>query len=394
LEAGPGVTLGQNPVSGKTIISAVGGGSGGGGGYIVVDRPSATAGQNHSFSFSAQNAFNLTAYALKETAGATNQTYVIDDFNAESELNYDSTNAVVFDGQLSAYTGGTYTTSVQGEFYSLPVQDGSRSLSISGVDESIIPVMTSNTSPSGYVASASSIYDSRYNAYLAFDRRIVSGTGSDAWVGATGAIPTPGNPQWLRIDMPGAKALSGYSLVNRAAGLINSPKTWKLQGSNDGGDTWETIHSVTNDTNNTAGAVRRFIIDSVPAEYSSYRLLIEELFSSASSSYITLRELSLFPFTMFMINSGSDWYSSSNGLLFPVAAPATADDFNNNGFSQSGEIPESQLSSLSQINVVSPVATDVKILFTPQYQIAIRESLLSVAAFGQINSATLTATQT
>ncbi|GKX39585.1 hypothetical protein SOASR014_33240 [Pectobacterium carotovorum subsp. carotovorum] len=395
LEAGPGVTLGQNPVSGKTIISATGGsGGGGGGGYIVVDRPSATAGQNHSFSFSSQSAFNLMAYALKEVAGATNQTYVVDDFNLSSESNYNATNAVVFDGQLKSYTGGIYATAPRGDFHYFLVPNGARSLSISGVDESIVPAMTSNTSPIGYVASASSIYDSRYNAYLAFDRKTTSGTGSDAWVGGTGAIPTADNPQWLRIDIPSALALSGYALTNRASGAINSPKSWKLQGSNNDGNTWETVHSVSNDTNNSAGAVRNFAIDGIVSAYSSYRLLIEEVFSNSSSSYVTLRELSLFPLNKFMINSGSDWYTAIDGVLSPMPVPVDPDDFNSNGFSQSGEIPDSQLSLLSEINIVSPATTNAKVLFTPQKQIAILRSLFSLASYGQINSATLTAVQT
>ncbi|AOR64452.1 discoidin domain-containing protein [Pectobacterium wasabiae] len=395
LEAGTGVTLNYNSASEKTIISAVGGSSGSGGsGYVVADRQGATVGQNHAFSIRPQNTFNLAAYALKEEAGAANQTHVVDEFNASSEPNYHATSEVIFDGQLKPYTGGIYTVSVQGDFYALSVPGKPRALSISCLDESIVPTMTSNTFPAGYVASASSNYDPRYSAYLAFDRRIVSGVGSDAWVGAIGAIPTVEKPQWVRIDLPNSLALSGYSLTNRAAGVINSPTAWKLQGSQDDGDTWETVHSVANDVNNAAGAVRKFVIDETPSEYSSYRLLIEKSFSSVSGGYVALRELQLFPFNRLMINSGSDWYSVSNGILSPVAAPASVDDFDDNSFSQSGEISESQLSQLSKINVVSPVATNVKISFTPHEQILIQESLFSVAAWPQINSATLTATLT
>ncbi|KGA23573.1 hypothetical protein KS43_23460, partial [Pectobacterium odoriferum] len=94
LEAGAGVTLSYNLANEKTIISAVGGSGNGGSGYIVADRLGATAGQNHAFSISPQNTFNLAAYALKEEAGAANQTYVVDDFNASSELGYNATSAV------------------------------------------------------------------------------------------------------------------------------------------------------------------------------------------------------------------------------------------------------------------------------------------------------------
>ncbi|MBE5220715.1 discoidin domain-containing protein [Pectobacterium sp. A113-S21-F16] len=396
LEAGAGVTLSYNPVNEKTIISAAGGSGSGGSGYIVADRQGATAGQNHAFSISPQNTFNLAAYALKEEAGAANQTYVVDDFNASSEANYAVTSEVIFDEQLKLYTGGIYSASVQGDFYSLSVPSKPRALSISGVSESTVPAMTSDILPIGYRASASSIYNSQYNAYLAFDRRIVSGTGYDAWVGAIGAIPTVEKPQWVRIDMPNALALSGYSLTNRAAGLINSPTTWKLQGSQDDGETWETVHSVVNDVNNSAGAVRNFVIDGISNEYSSYRLLIEASFSSASNGYVAVRELQLFPFNKLMINSGADWYSVSKGVLSSVVAPGSVEDFYNNSFSHSGEISESQLLSLQQINVVSPVATNVKISFTPHAQILIHKSLLSasVGSWAKINAATLTATQT
>ncbi|GKV77850.1 hypothetical protein PEC106568_30230 [Pectobacterium carotovorum subsp. carotovorum] len=382
LEAGAGVTLSYNPVNEKTIISAAGGSGSGGSGYIVAERQGATAGQNHAFSISPQNTFNLAAYALKEEAGAVNQTYVVDDFNASSEPNYNATNAVIFDGQLQPYMGGIVALSESGGEYFADIKSGAKSLSISDMKiTSIVPDMESNESPSGYTISSSSTYSITLSAWMAF-----SSANSSFWNSEFG--PTAEKPQWLRVDLPTPKAIGGYSIQNRLSSVISSPRSWRFEGSHDG-ITWETLHSVNNDTNNNAGIIREYRISSSVA-YASYRIIITE--SSPDTNYVVIQNIKLFPHARMLIN-GSDnaWYTVNNGLLDNIETA----DFSR-GFSSSGTINGSDISAISPFSVHAENQRNIKLTYIPNSQIVISKSLLSASAgsWAQINAATLTATQT
>ncbi|POD92395.1 carbohydrate-binding protein [Pectobacterium odoriferum] len=386
LEAGTGVTLGYNPINGKTIISAVGG-SGGSSNYIVVDRQGAGAGQLHTFNISTQSAFNLAAFALREESGLTNVTVLVDDFNAASELGYDVTDATVFDGQLHAYSGTTVRLARDDEFYSAPARADGESVSVSIVRETIIPAMTSDNQ-AGYAASASSIFSSAFPAYIAFDQKNTIGVAGDVW--APAALPTISAPQWLRIDMPSARRVGGYSVKNRISGELASPRSWVLQGSNNG-TVWDDIHSVTDDTNNAGGNVRRYELQS-PAQFSSYRLLITA--GNGGYNFVTIAEFELYPAAKLLIQTQNNrWFSSNNGILNETDSPLSGDDFYNDGFVLSGDISASQLNE-SFIHVYSNSNVLVSIKYAPKKQIAIQKSLSSASSWSQINSATLTATQT
>ncbi|KHT39568.1 discoidin domain-containing protein [Pectobacterium brasiliense] len=382
LEAGAGVTLSYNPVNEKTIISAAGGSGSGGSGYIVAERQGATAGQNHAFSISPQNTFNLAAYALKEEAGAVNQTYVVDDFNASSEPNYNATNAVIFDGQLQPYMGGIVALSESGGEYFADIKSGAKSLSISDMEiTSIIPDMESNESSSGYTISSSSIYTPAYSGWMAF-----SSTNPGFWNSAVG--PTTEAPQWLRVDLPNPEAIGGYSIQNRLSSVISSPRSWRFEGSHDG-VAWETLHSVNNDTNSNAGIIREYRISSSVA-YASYRIIITE--SNPDTNYVVIQNIKLFPHARMLIN-GSDnaWYTVNNGLLENIGTA----DFSR-GFSSSGTINGSDISAISPFSVHAENQRDIKLTYLPNSQIVISKSLLSasVDSWAKINAATLTATQT
>ncbi|MEQ9878382.1 discoidin domain-containing protein [Pectobacterium aroidearum] len=387
LEAGAGVTLSYNPVNEKTIISAAGGGSGsgtGGSGYIVADRQGVTAGQNHAFSISPQSTFNLAAYALKEVAGAANQTYVVDDFGVSSEENYSVTHAAVFDNTLHPYVGKLYNLVQSGNFYSSPIKADGESIEIDAVNKTLIPVMTANNSSVGYTVDASSEYSSQYAAWTAFN-----GTLNRYWASKT--VPTVANPHWLRITMVAPALIDTYRITNENLnpGPL-SPKSWMFQGSNDG-TTWYTLHTVSNDTRDGKGAVREYTFaNNTP--YLSFRILITE---HNAGPHVQIGELEIFRSERLLIN-GSDgkWYSANNGILTSVPAPSVAADFYNNGFLSSGVIPESSLSGIQPVTIFSSKNIDAKVLYTPPPQIAIQKALSSAALWPQINSAVLTATQT
>ncbi|PWD68402.1 discoidin domain-containing protein [Pectobacterium versatile] len=377
LEAGTGVTLGYNPINGKTIISAAGG-SGGAAGYIVVDRQGASAGQLHTFNISTQSAFNLAAFALKEEAGTTNVTFLVDDFNASSSAAYNVTDAVVFDGTMHGYSGGVIGLSPDGSYYSANIRSGAKSLEIHDASTaSIIPDMTSNTSPVGYVVSASSTYSAANADWMAF-----SGVNSGFWNSAVGPSVSP---QWLRIDLPSAKTIGGYSIQNRLSSVISSPKTWRFEGSNDG-TIWETLHSVNNDTNNNAGAVREYRL-SISVAYSSYRILITA--SNANESYAVVQNIKIFPGANMLIRGGdNNWYTANNGELNELSGA----DFSQ-GFSSSGVISDSSISPISPISVYAQNRLDIRVAYLPHSQIAIQKTLSSASSWSQINSATLMSTQ-
>ncbi|TKY84260.1 discoidin domain-containing protein [Pectobacterium polonicum] len=385
LEAGTGVTLSYNPASEKTVISATGGGSSSGGsGYVVADRQGATAGQNHAFSISPQNTFNLAAYALKEEVGAVNQTYVVDEFNASSEPNYHVTNAVIFDGTMHEYTGEMFTLKNDGDFFSAPVRADGKSVNISVVKKSVVPKMTSNTSPVGYVISASDMSRPQFLPYFSFDNdNNLSSNEYDSWGGLNAA--TVANPHWIRVDLPTPTTISSYSFANRTVIYNNGPKNWVFQGSNDNGNSWDDLHVVNNDINNTLGAVRSYSLPS-PGKYKSFRLLVTA--GGNNNNYLTLKKFNLFQPEKVLISSNDKWYSANNGVLTEISTA----DFDS-GFTNSDWVSNASISDMLPIKIVGSAQIDLRSSYIPYTQIAIQKSLTS-AMWAKINSATLTATQT
>ncbi|KHS85977.1 discoidin domain-containing protein [Pectobacterium carotovorum] len=397
LEAGAGVTLSYNPANEKTIISAVGGGSGGGSGYIVAERLGATAGQNHAFSIRPQNTFNLAAYALKEEAGSANQTYVVDDFNASSEPNYNATNDVIFDGIASLYAGSNYQLIPDGNFYSAEIKADGKAISIlqktpttSATVESIIPVMTANNAPAGYEAIASS--NSRDSGagsaiYKAFNRSQVGGT--DSWT--SDGAPSVSSPQWVGVKLPAPALAKGYSVVTRnQSGYSNSPRTWTFQGSHDG-VTWAVLHTITNDTQNTPGQKRTYVINN-DISYQYYRIHITLANYGVLSSFVAVDELEIYEsLDKFVINYGSKNYGVNNGLLKEIDGELTVAKICAQGISSVSNLPSF---FTSPVKVISNSEMNIETKYTPHSQILTQSALASLVSYSQINAATLTATQT
>ena len=118
-----------------------------------------------------------------------------------------------------------------------------------------IPVMTSNTSPSG-TASASSQYNANAMAWKAFD-----GIDSSQWASASG-IKDTGGTAWLQYDF-------GYpvrpTVMTYKTSVQYRAKTYSLLGSNDGSAFTELSAGTLPNTNdrttvtlNTAGRYRFF----------------------------------------------------------------------------------------------------------------------------------------
>ncbi|MEQ9916142.1 discoidin domain-containing protein [Pectobacterium aroidearum] len=389
LEAGAGVTLSYNPASEKTIISAAGGGSGSGGsGYIVADRQGATAGQSHAFSIRPQSTFNLAAYALKEEVGAANQTYVADDFDASSKINYDTTNDVVFDGRLHE-VNGVYSDVLEqsGSFYNSEIKNGYHSVDISVVNDSIVPNMTSDNIPAGYIASASSYNTAAYSAYYSFDG--VSETNQKAWI--SNARPTEQAPQWLRIDLPNKLPVSGFAIFSRYidsyGNTVASARDFILQGSDDNVD-WHDLHKVTNDTRNDTRVIKSFKLDET-AVYQHYRLLITGV--NGIQNFVVIAELKLYPpESKFIMRYADGFYTIANGALSEITDAVTPELIEKIGVSAASLTGK----YAQDVTIVSNKSALIKYVYKSQPQIVVQKSLLRATAWPQINSATLTATQT
>ncbi|MDC9819215.1 discoidin domain-containing protein [Pectobacterium polonicum] len=386
LEAGTGVTLSYNPASEKTVISATGGGSGSGGsGYVVADRQGATAGQNHAFSISPQNTFNLAAYALKEEVGAVNQTYVVDEFNASSEPNYDTTSEVFFDESMKLFTGRKYELLSDGGLFSTNanINGSSVDIYISSHGESVVPFMTSDTTPVGYIVRSSSTYDSSTQAYSAFSNKE-----NQIWAARTVPI------QWISIELPNVTEIVSYQIDNRPSGGYNNhPKSWVLQGSTDG-NVWVEIHKVTSSNDNNGGSVRSYNLAS-PVSYKFYRLYVTEAFTNGA---VIVGKLKFIPAIdrRFILNAGKNYTIDKNGGLIEITDTITPELIQSVGVSEIRGINPASLGLPETVKVISNENIEITTKVKPYSQIVTSKSLLSVSTglWSKINSATLTATQT
>lgn len=142
--------------------------------------------------------------------------------------------------------------------------------------------MTSNTTPSG-VASASSIApptSNSFEAFKAFDR-----DENSSWC----SIANPSFPQWISYEFPKRTTIYAYTIksVPYASGN-RSPKSWTLEGSNDGLN-WIVLDTRTNEINWTTLERRVYIIENSTA-FIKYRIFITD---NNGGSYLQISEIEL-----------------------------------------------------------------------------------------------------
>ena len=94
--------------------------------------------------------------------------------------------------------------------------------------KNMTPTMTSNTTPSPYIISSSSIYSSEYDAYRAFDDSTIFDT-ENGWAIKIAADTTP----WIKIDLNSKTTLSLLQIYTRNRDNDNFPRDFQLLGSND-----------------------------------------------------------------------------------------------------------------------------------------------------------------
>lgn len=142
-----------------------------------------------------------------------------------------------------------------------------------GVDNgelaSVIPEMTSNTTPSGEVTT--NTLDLPEISYYAFDND--PGT---LWRGLqevlSGVDSTYATDLWLAYEFPAAKTVRRYSVTQDYFGSPNGPKAWEFQGSNDGAS-WTTLDTQADVTDWGIGTEKFYNIGT-PGSYKFYRINI------------------------------------------------------------------------------------------------------------------------
>ncbi|MEK3788050.1 discoidin domain-containing protein [Paenibacillus sp. FSL K6-1230] len=150
---------------------------------------------------------------------------------------------------------------------------------------STIPIMTSNTAPSGEVSASSQYSTSNYFPYLAFNGSVSNNL--DAWISGNGV--TSG---WLQYRFSSPKTIIRYSITSRADVNNGDPKTWIFQGSNDG-QTWINLDERIDEPVWRSAEERSYDVKS-PTSFLIYRITVSAINRTGSGNYVSIGELKLY----------------------------------------------------------------------------------------------------
>jgi hypothetical protein len=142
-----------------------------------------------------------------------------------------------------------------------------------------IPTMTSNTTPSGIV-SADSIWNSAYDSWKAMD-----GTNATHYCWYSASNNT--YPHWLQYQFPSGKIITSYSITSHWSDERDGPRTWKLQGSNNG-SIWTDLD--TQSAQSFGSDIKKTFSFINLNSYTYYRLYIIE---GEHGQYVSIGELEL-----------------------------------------------------------------------------------------------------
>lgn len=159
-------------------------------------------------------------------------------------------------------------------------------------NENAIPLMTSNTTPSGFVSASSSW--SANNEFHAF-----TNSTSD-WRTQTGYVAG-----WIRYDFPRKICISKYTIVPGST-ITANPKLWTFEGSDDGIN-WTILDSKGNQTSWSSSADY-----TIPnrVSFSKYRLNISE--NNGYSTHTNIRQLMMYEYVYeqkYLISSAGSYHS-------------------------------------------------------------------------------------
>lgn len=142
--------------------------------------------------------------------------------------------------------------------------------------DNLVPIMTSNSAPSGYVASASSEYNTGTAAWKAF----TGVASSDRWLARA---PTG----WLAIEFPSSLVVNSYKITSSDT-TARAPSTFTFDGWT--GSAWTTLDTQTSITGWTDGVTKTFTFNNTTA-YIKYRINVTA--NNGDASYLEIGELEL-----------------------------------------------------------------------------------------------------
>lgn len=153
----------------------------------------------------------------------------------------------------------------------------------------ITPTMTSDTTPQGYVVSASSVLAGNgEGAWQAFDGTLATAGNLDFW------HSEPGMPQWIMLQFPTAQKVTKFSITNSPD--IDSykrygPLQFSLQGSNDG-TVFDTLGTYQSD--GALGQSDDYEVE-LPGEYLYYRVYITQAgYEYSGQQYAVIDQIRLY----------------------------------------------------------------------------------------------------
>lgn len=149
-----------------------------------------------------------------------------------------------------------------------------------------ITVAVSSTDFKGYGIEVSSIWDSTYPGWKAWNNAVVDG--NDAWI-TTQNVPNG----WMTFDYGSAVSLVGYGLRSRnhSYGIVAYPKDWTFYGSNDKTN-WTTIDTQNGASTTAMGALQKYYIPT--QNQTSYRYYKWDFTTSNGGVYISIAEIELY----------------------------------------------------------------------------------------------------
>ena len=161
-----------------------------------------------------------------------------------------------------------------------------RSTEFSGLGSGLVPVMTSDTTPSGVVIKSSVLGGEYSSAWKVFDGTNTSR--EDSWISQRPMV----SPEWIGYQFTSAVVVKAVRYVTRntvASGdPSGSPHTMTLQGSNDGTN-WTDIGSY--ESSVYAGNAEVIFSVQNSTAYSYYRLSISSVNTGDGSNYASLGQL-------------------------------------------------------------------------------------------------------
>jgi len=160
-----------------------------------------------------------------------------------------------------------------------------------------IPLMTSNTTPSGTTSAGST---SAGSSWFVFDQDPTTFWTSSGGLGTTA---------WVSYQLTSGVVAKRYYIL-RPTTTTNRPTGWLFQGSNDG-STWDTLETVTG--NATTGAYTSGVLANTTS-YTYYRILVNTVAAGTSAQLFTF-EISTSIGSVYGNNSGGSFIVNTSRTI-------------------------------------------------------------------------------